>query len=272
MSRSGIVDVTYLTFCRYIECRPKTTVPELFVTCEGKKISNPGKELDSLVSSFNLKKLNISPTEYRKMIATKVDTLRNEAIEHSCSSMMNHSLTTHRLRYAFSGTVEKAISDFVTIENVRNSKNEKVKGMETSVGMEDCGRESGGKSGDHERMEGGGESGDHERMEGGGESGDHERMEGGGESGDDGDESDSKSVENIDGGVLLKRRFYKRWTEDELEELCKYFPPEGAFLRISEIREALKGAPANFLSQRSITDIRDKLRNMAKYNRIVLHY
>ena len=255
MSRSGIVDVTYL-FCRYIKCRPKTTVPEVFVTCEGKKISNPGKELDSLVSSFNLKKLNISPTEYRKMIATKVDTLRNEAIEHSCSSMMNHSLTTHRLRYAFSGTVEKALSDYVTIKNVRSSKNQKVKpGMETSVGMEDGGVVSGGS----------GKSGDDERMEGGGKSGDDERMEGGGESGDD--KNDSKSVENIDGGLLMKnRRFYKRWTEEELEELCKYFPPEGAFLRISEIREALKDAPVDFLQHRSINDIRDKLRNMAKYN------
>ena len=75
---------------------------------------NPHKELDCLRSTLHLTKLHMCPTEYRKQFASKVEAQSDEQLTTSISTMMDHTLSTHRNSYAFVG---KAISDYEKVKD-----------------------------------------------------------------------------------------------------------------------------------------------------------
>ena len=124
----------FARFCRYTEWRPDSAVNNLFITSEGKRISNPHRELDGLCRNFKVKPLKISPTDNRKMVASKIDTSDDVGTIRSCAAMVNHSECTHASNYTFSSTVRKSIKDYRRVTEARKMKTE-ARTMKTTASL-----------------------------------------------------------------------------------------------------------------------------------------
>lgn len=83
----------------------------VFVTSEGKRVTHIASELQQLGHAFG-KKLQVTPTTARKMIATSVGLTGTDAEERNIAKHLTHSIDIHRAAYQHQGKTSESVSTY----------------------------------------------------------------------------------------------------------------------------------------------------------------